>query len=228
MQSSTLSIRKTLAVLLLLFPAIMMLAFLMHFSSVHAFFDFHFHRDPYDSGKLFDALVGGRGHSFVMAHTVAFVSVPLFMITTLLLAWLLYQHKPIWAFIGAVTGIMGCAGLAAVFGAWLSFSGIHTLSPQYYAGAREGFIELVKMKGMLKFFTMLSYLSFIGLAILAAGLAWAKQFKLINMLSIIIGTILFVVFMDMDNWMLIGSILLLIGFLPVSKQLRSSNSGELQ
>jgi hypothetical protein len=228
MQSSTLSIRKALAALLLLFPAIMMLAFLLHFSSIHAFFNFHLHRDPYDAGKLFDALVGGRGHGFVMAHTIAFMSVPLFMIATLSLAWLLYQQKPIWAFIGAVTGIIGCAGLAAVFGAWLSFSGIHTLNPQYYAGAREGFIELVQMKGMLKFFTMLSYLSFTGLAILAAGLACAKQFKLFNMLSIIIGTILFVLFMDMDNWMFIGSMLLLIGFLPVSKLLRNSSIGQLQ
>jgi hypothetical protein len=228
MQSTTLSIRKNLAVLLLLFPATMMLAFLLHFSSVHAFFNFRLHRDPYDAGKLFDALVGGRGHGFVMAHTVGFLSIPLFMIATLLLAWLLYKQNPIWAFIGAVIGIIGCAGMAAVFGAWLSLSGIHTLDQQYYTGAREGFIELVKMQGMLKFFTMLSYLSFIGLAILAAGLAWAKQFKLINMLSIITGTILFVVFMDMDNWMFIGSVLLLIGFIPVSKQLRNSSNGGVQ
>ena len=222
MQSSTFSLRKTLAVLLLLFPTIMMLAFLMHFSSVHAFFNFRLHRDPYDAGKLFDALVSGRGHGFVMAHTVGFMSIPLFMIATLLLAWFLYQQKPFWAFIGAAIGIIGCAGIAAVFGAWLSFSGIHSLNPQYYAGAREGFIELVKMKGMLKFFTMLSYLSFIGLAILAAGLAWVKQFKLINMLCIIVGTMLFVIFMDMDNWMFIGSVLLLTGFLPVSKKLRTN------
>ncbi len=224
MQFSTLSLRKTLAVLLLLFPSIMMLAFALHFSSVHAFFNFHLHRDPYDAGKLFDALVEGRGHGFVMAHTVGFFSIPLFMIATLLLAWLLYQQKPIWAFIGAVIGIIGCAGIAAVFGAWLSFSGIDTLSPQYYAGAREGFIELVKMKGMLKFFTVLSYLSFIGLAILAVGLARAKQFKLPNMLCIIIGTMLFVIFMDMDNWMFIGSALILIGFLPISKRVRSGIS----
>lgn len=223
MQSSTLSIRKTLAVLLLLFPAIMMLAFLLHFSSVHTFFNFHLHRAPYDAGKLFDALVEGRGHSFVMAHTIGFLSIPLFMITILLLAWLLYQHKPFWAFIGAAIGIIGCAGMSAVFGAWLSFSGIHTLNPQYYAGAREGFIELVKMKGMLKFFTMLSYLSFTGMAILATGLAYAKQFKLINMLSIIIGSMLFVIFMDMDNWMFTGSVLLIIGFLPIAKRLRMSS-----
>jgi hypothetical protein len=90
----------------------------------------------------------------------------------------------------------------------------------YTEGARAGFIELVRMKGMLKFFTLTAYLSFISIIILAAGLIWAKKFKVMNMLSLVIGSALFVVFMDMDNWMFIGALLLLLGFLPVSKKLR--------
>ncbi|OKS84777.1 hypothetical protein [Mucilaginibacter polytrichastri] len=223
MQSSTFSLRSILAVLLVLFPVLMMLAFAIHFGSLHAFFDFRLSRKTYNSGGLFDALVSGRGHGFIMAHSVAFLTVPLFMITTGVLSWFLYLQKPLLAFTGAAIGLIGCTALAAVFGAWLSFSGIQGLDQQYYAGARQGFIQLVQMKGMLKFITLTSYLSFIGLGILAAGLAWVKQFNLLNMLCIIIGVILFVTFMDMDNWMFIGSIFLLIGFVPVSRRLKNGN-----
>jgi hypothetical protein len=223
MQSSTFSLRRTLAVLLLLFPISMMLAFAMHFHSIHAFFDFHLVRGTYDAGKLFDTIVEGKGHGFMMAHSVAFLTVPLFMVTTLVLAWYLYQQKPLLAFIGVAIGIIGCTGLAAVFGAWLSFTGIQGLDPQYYTGARQGFIQLVQMKGMLKFISLMSYLSFIGIAMLAAGLAWIKQFATASMLCLICGAMLFVIFMDMDNWMFIGSALLLIALLPVSKLLRTTN-----
>jgi hypothetical protein len=220
MEPNYLSLRKTAATLLLLFPIILMLAFAMHFNSIHNFFNFHLTRDAYDAGKLFDALTTGRGHGFIMAHTVGFVAIPLFFVTIFTLSGFLYIEKPALAIVGLIAGIIGCTAIAAVFGAWLSFSGISTVDKSYTEGARAGFIELVRMKGMLKFFTLTSYLSFISIIILAAGLIWVKKFKVISMLSLVIGAALFVVFMDMDNWMFIGALLLLLGFLPVSKKLR--------
>lgn len=216
-------LRKTAASLLLLFPVLMMLAFLMHFNSVNAFFNFRLTYGTYDAGKLFDALVNGRGHGFVMAHTVAFFSIPLFFIAILTFGWVLYADMPVFTTISLITGIIGCTAMAALFGAWLSFSGIATLNKSDVEGARAGFIELVKMKGMLKFFTLTSVLCFVSLAMFAAGLLWKKKFRVWPMLCIIVGASLFIIFRDLDNWMFIGAALLLVGFVPVSKMVREGD-----
>ncbi len=137
------------------------------------------------------------------------------------MSWFLYADKPIFTIISVITGIIGCMALAAVFGAWLSFSGVATVNRNDYEGARAGFTELVKMKGMLKMITMGSYLSFISIMILAIGLISTKKFNTWNLFAIIIGSIIFVVFMDLDNWMFVGSLFLLVGFIPVYKRLRA-------
>ena len=213
-------LRKTAAWLLVLFPVLLMLTFALHFSSLQSFFDFRFTRGAYDAGHLYDSITSGRAHGFMLAHTVGFLSIPLFFITIFILTWFLYPQMPNLSIVGLITGIVGCTAIAAVFGAWLSFTGIAGVDKAYTDGAKAGFIELVKMKGMLKFFTLTSYLSFISMAILAGGLIWVKKFNTLNMIAIIVGASLFVVFMDMDNWMFIGSALLLTGFIPVYKKLR--------
>lgn len=212
-------LRKIAAKLLVLFPILLMLTFALHFSSLQSFFDFHFTRGIYDAGKLYDAITYGRAHGFMVAHTVGFLSIPLFFVTVFILVWFLYPQMPNLAITGLIVGIIGCTAIAAVFGAWLSFTGIATVDKSYTEGARAGFIELVKMKGMLKFFTLASYLSFTSMVLLAGGLIWVKKFNILNMLAIIAGAMLFVLFMDMDNWMFIGSALLLTGFMPVYKKL---------
>jgi hypothetical protein len=222
MNSNDYFLKKTAAVVLLAFPAIMMLAFIMHFNSLHSFFNFRFTHGVYDAGKLFDVLVSGRGHGFMMAHFVAVISVPLFFMAMMILGSLLYPDKPLMAVAGVIVGVVGCTAMAAVFGAWLSFTGIATVDKSNYAGARMAFIELVRMKGALKIFTSLSNLCFIGIIILATGLIMTKKFDLWRMLCIILGATLFIVFMDMDNWMFIGSFLLLLGFMPISRKLRSA------
>jgi hypothetical protein len=213
-------VRRMLAALLLLFPVLMMLGFILHFHSFESFFNFKLSHNTYDADRLFDTLVAGRGHSFIVAHFIVFLSIPLFMLAILILSWFLFPEKPLLAFTGAAIGIIGCTFMAGTIAAWLSFSGIYGVDNRYYEGAKAGFVQLVEMKGMLKILTQGSYLCFIGIIILAAGLI--KQFRLWNILAIITGAVLFMIFMDLDNWMFIGSILLLLGFIPVSKKLSNN------
>lgn len=214
-------VRRILAVLLLLFPVIMMLGFILHFPSFESFFNFELSSRTYNAGGLFDTLVAGRGHLFTVAHFTVFLSIPLFMLAILILSWFLFPEKPLLAFTGAAIGLIGCTFMAGTLAAWLSFSGIYGVDPHYYEGAKAGFIQMVEMKGMLKIMTQGSYLCFIGMIILAAGLI--KVFRLWSMLAIITGAALFMIFMDLDNWMFIASILLFLGFLPVSKKLVKMN-----
>ena len=212
-------VKKVLAFTLLLFPVLSILGFLLHFHSIPAFFHFTLERPPYDAGRLFDALVAGRGHGFVLAHVIVYLATPFLVITTMVLAWYLLRSNQWLALAGAAAGIAGCLAMAGVLSSWLSFAAIGHVAPQYYEGAKAALLELTKKQGFLGFNSACSYLAFCGLIILAAGLLVSKQFRAGNMICIIFGSLLFIFFMDMDNWMLIGTVFLLIGLLPVARRL---------
>jgi len=213
-------VKKCLAFGLLLFPVLSILAFALHFHSLPAFFHFKWTRPPYDAARLFDALAGGRGHGFVVAHFIIYLAVPFLLLTILVLSWYLLQTNQMLALLGAALGITGCLAMAGVIASWLSFAAVGHVTPEYYDGAKAALVELTKMQGILGLNTGASYCIFIGLIILAAGLMMGKQFPRVHMLLIMAGCILFIFFMDMDNWMLIGTVLLGLGLIPVAKRLR--------
>lgn len=219
MDSSHLFIRKTTAVLLLIFPFTLLLGFALHFSSLEKFFKFRLVKPTYNAEHMFHMLTGSNPHLFIVAHAIVFVAIPLMLLVVLVLAYFLYTKSPIMAFVGAAIGIVGCIAMAGVLSAWLSFSAVGRVAPEHYEGAKAALIELTRMQGVLKTVTALSYLTFIGMIILAAGLLQSGLFRVWNMLSIILGSALFLAFMDLDNWMFIGTILILIGLIPVSKKL---------
>lgn len=212
-------IKKFLAASLLLFPTLAIIAFVLHFHSWGAFFHFYFTRPPYHAENLFEALVSGRGHSFLIAHIFVDIAIPFLLLTILTLAWYLVKTSQTLAILGAATGIIGSLAMAGVIASWLSFAAVGHVDPQYYDGARAALIELTRMQGILHANTLLSYLTFYGLIILSAGLAYKKTFPATSMILIATGALLFILFMDMDNWMMIGTILLCIGLIPVIRRL---------
>ncbi len=211
--------KKILACALLSFPILAIIGFALHFPFLHDFFHFRWERPPYDAGRLFDALAAGRGHGFRLAHYVVYLSIPFLLVAVLVLAAYLLRVNQAMAMTGACLGIIGCLAMAGVLSTWLSYAAIGHVQPESYAGARAALIKLTEMEGFLRWNTDCSYLAFIGLIILAGGLLLKTQFPTANMICLIIGAILFLLFMDMDNWMLIGTILLGIGSWPVAKRL---------
>jgi hypothetical protein len=212
-------IKKCLALALLLFPCLSLLAFAMHFRSLGAFFYFTWSRPPYNAEKLFNALVSGRGHWFFIAHFVVYLAVPFLLVGILVLAWYLFRQYRLAAFLGAALGVTGCLAMAGVVASWLSFAAVGRVHPEYYDGARAALVELTRMTGILQWNSVGSYLIFVGFMILSTGLFVSRQFPRANMIGIFLGSLLFMLFMDMDNWMFIGTILLFIGLLPVIKRL---------
>ncbi len=211
-------LRKTLATSLLIFPAILVLAFIMHFHSVEDFFSFRLKKGPsYNAGALFDELVKTGGGGFIHAHALAYLSVPFMILTILCLGYLLYPKKPILSFVGVSVGIIGSVFMAGVFASWLSFTAVSRVEPQFYVGAKAALTELTRMTGVLKAITLLSFLSLIGIIILCIGFLKTKILPKWTPISILTGCIIISVFMDMDNWMLMGSIFILAGLIPVSR-----------
>jgi hypothetical protein len=218
MDANRIFIRKTIAFLLLVFPFTLLAGFALHFRSLESFFRFRLVKPHYNAEHMFYMLTSGNPHLFVVAHAIVFLAIPLMMLVVLILAWFLYRKAPLMAFIGAVIGIIGCIAMAGVLSTWLSFSAVGRVAPEHYDGAKAALIELTRIKGTLGTVTVLSYLTFIGIIILAAGLLQFRTFRIWSMLSIIFGSALFLAFMDLDNWMFIGTILILIGLIPVSRK----------
>jgi hypothetical protein len=218
MHSNRIFIRKIIATLMLVFPFTLLLGFGLHFRSLESFFRFRLIKPHYNAERMFYMLISGNSHLFVVAHGIVFLAIPLMMLVVLVLAWFLYRKAPVMAFIGAVIGMIGCIAMGGVLSTWLSFSAVGRVAPENYEGAKAALIELTRMKGTLGTVTALSYLTFIGIIILAAGLLQFRIFRIGNMLSIIFGSALFLAFMDLDNWMFIGTVLILIGLIPVSRK----------
>ena len=219
MNSSQVFVRKTIAIMLLIFPVFLLLGFALHFRSIDQFFRFRWSNPPYNAEGMFNMLVSGRSHIFLVAHNIVYIAVPLMLITVLCLAWVLYEKMPILAFLGGMVGVVGCLAMSGVMSSWLSFAAIERVGPQHYDGAKTALIELTRIKGALGLVTHASYCVFYGIIILALALIRAKLFSIGSMICLIIGSILFILFMDMDNWMFIAAIFLLIGLVPVAKRI---------
>ncbi len=222
MKSNQIILRKTLATSLLIFPSILLLAFIMHFHSLKDLLNFKWKKNSeYNSGGLFDDLVKTGGGGFIHAHWLAYLSVPFMILTILCLGYLLYPKKPILSFIGVSVGVIGSVFLAGVFASWLSFTAVSRVEPQDYIGAKAALIELTRMTGVLQAITVLSLLSLIGMIILSIGFLTTTLLPKWSPISILSGCLIIIVFMDLDNWMLIGSVFVLAGLIPVSRLIKT-------
>jgi len=217
MKENQLLIKKILGTLLLLFPSILVLSFIMHMHSDSNFFYFKLKASPYNSDELFESLIKTGGNGFVHAHALTYISVPLMILTILCLGYLLYSKRPLVSFVGVTLGIVGAIFMSGFLASWLSFSAISRVNPQDYIGAKAALAELTKMTGVLQVITRLSFLTFVGLIILCLGFLTTKLVPKWSPLLIILGCIIISLFWSLVNWMFLGSILILIGLYPISK-----------
>ena len=205
---------------LILFPLILMVAFAMHFQSISEFFIFKlkYMQGPVES--TVNMLMGSdAARRYINPHLIAYFSVPFMVFASLALGYVLFKKKPWFALIGTLTTLVGSVFISGVFAAWLSFSAIGNMSVNQFDGAVSAFRELTTMQGPLAMTTYLSVLSLLGFLVLAVGLFQSRIVPKWSASLIFIGNLMIIVFMDLDNWMLIGALLMLIGIMPVSKSL---------
>jgi hypothetical protein len=202
---------------LLLFPLILMIAFGLHFETVGEFFVFELRYEPSTASDfmatLTDATARGR---YTMAHMVGYLDLPLFIGAALFLGSILFDERPWVATIGAALTVIGTVYMGGVFGSWLSFAALGNLTPDQVAGAIPALEALTEMQGPMLLTTMLSGLSLLGLMVLAGGLLFTDLVPKWSPALIFLGNLTIFVFMDLDNWMMIGALMMLIGSLPIS------------
>lgn len=208
---------------LILFPLILMAAFAMHFQSIGDFFVFKFKYEQAPIEKTVTMLMGPDAlRNFTAPHLVAYFAVPLMILAALTLGYVVFWEKPWLAFIGTTLTLVGSVFLAGVFAAWLSFSAIGNMPANQAESAASAFKVLTEMQGPLALTTFLSVLSLLGFLILSVGLFSSRIVAKWSPSLIFIGNLMIIVFMDLDNWMFIGALLILLGMLPISLRLIKS------
>ncbi len=159
------------------------------------------------------------GRMYVWPHLVGYFSVPMMVAASLTLGYVLFERAPWFALIGSALTVIGAVFLGGVFAAWLSFAALGNLSADQTGVAVAALTVLTEMKGPLALTTNLAVLSFLGLMVSAAGLYRARIGPRWSPVALCLGNAVIMAFMDIDNLMLAGAVLMLAGLAPVSRSL---------
>lgn len=220
---------KTMRVLgslsLLALPLLLAVTFLLHFSTLSEFVDFKLVKPTYSADRLLQTLTGPDGgfRRFTLPHIVGYLALPLFISASLYIAYVLFNKAPWHALIGAALTCLGVVFMGGVFGAWLSFAAVGHVPVEESSTLLPVLKELTSMQGSLMLSSALSSLTFLGMIMLGFGLYFGRIVPRWSAISFVLGNILILAFIDLDNWMFIGALFMLVGLFPLGiKGLRSS------
>jgi hypothetical protein len=216
------TIRKVLAAALMFFPCAFILVFIMHFRRLASFFDFRLHYVPRPPERVVAALIAGHNSTPLIhdPHMIAYFAMPVIPLCAFALYVLGRRARPLASAIALMITIAGSIYMGGVFAMWTAFyRGLGLVDPANLAGATATFTAMTTPQGAFLVTTTLAKLVMVGLGAQALTLVGTRVAPTWSIVSIVVGCSMFLAFWDLDNWMLIASVLLLIGFLPMRKAL---------
>jgi hypothetical protein len=220
--SSAQTIRKVLAAALIFFPCAFILVFIMHFRHIANFFVFRSHYVAAPPDRLVAALIAGHNRMPLIhdPHMIAYFALPVIPLCAFALYLLGRRARPVASAVALMITIAGSIYMGGVFAMWTAFyRGLGLVDPANLAGATATFAAMTAPQGAFLITTSLAKLVMVGLGAQALTLLGTRVTPTWSIVSVILGCSMFLAFWDLDNWMLIGSVLLLIGFLPMRKAL---------
>ena len=209
------------AISLVAFPALLIIAFIFHFTGEFTLADFLKLKFTYvqpSPERFMEVLRSNSPMAFVLPHLILYLALPLGIPAVIYLGTFLFERKPLLSIVGISTSVIGVIYMGGVFGSWLSFSAIGNVSADQVAGAIPALAALIKEQGMLMMTSMLAGLGLLGFMIIAAGLFYTRAIPRWQAALIFAGNLMIIAFMDIDNLTLIGSTLWFIGTLPFLKR----------
>ncbi len=219
-QSAQRILRTAGAASLLLFPLMLIVAFAMHYTSVGEFFEIKLSYDQLPIEHTVATFMGdSAGRMYVWPHLIGYFSVPMMIAASLTLGYVLFERAPWFALIGSALTVIGGIFLGGVFAAWLSFAALGNLPADQTGAAVAALTVLTEMKGPLAMTTYLSVFTFLGFMVLAVGLYRTRIVPRWSPAALFLGNVMIMSFMDIDNLMLAGAVLMLAGLAPVSRSL---------
>lgn len=205
-------------------PVLFVMVFALHFRHWRDFFTFRLSYVARPARDTVTALIalGGRRPVLHDPHMLGYLGLPLFLLTAFGLYRLGRTVRPRLALLGVALSATGAIYLGGLFGSWTAFFGIGMVDPAYTDGAIASFAVLTAPHGALLVSMVLSKMAIIGLVVQALALFGTGVVPRWSSAVAAIGCVLIVLFWDLDNWMLIGSVLMLAGFVPMSRRLVAS------
>jgi hypothetical protein len=213
-------IRRALAAALLVFPCLFILVFLMHFGHASDFFHFRLHYVQIPPEKTVTALIRAQNRWPMVhdPHIIGYLALPLLPLCAFAMYTVAKVKRPVASGIAMFITVTGTIYLGGIFGMWTAFfRGLGLVDPSQTEGAIATFKAMTTNQGAFWLTTTLGKLAMIGLA--AQGLTLTGRIKPWAVACIVTGAVLFLLFSDLDNWMLIGTLLLIAGFVPVRRAL---------
>ncbi len=137
---------------------------------------------------------------YLLPHYFIYVSMPLYIALILTLMNVTYRKTPWCSFIGAILSVIGSVYFIGVLGAYLS-------NP----------IGSVILTNILKVSFALCILVFMGNILLGISLYKTRIIPRWAASLFIIGNLLILVFPGVENWMALGSLLMIIAMVPLTK-----------
>jgi hypothetical protein len=213
-------IRRALAAALLVFPCLFILVFLMHFRHPADILHFRLHYVPRAPEQVVTTLIRAQNRWPMVhdPHILGYLTLPLIPLCAFAMYMVGKAKRPLASAITMFITVTGTIYLGGIFGMWTAFyRGLGLVDPAQTQGAIATFKAITTNQGAFLLTTTLGKLAMIGLA--AQALTLAGRIKTWAVTSIVIGAILFLLFWDLDNWMMIGTLLILAGFAPIRRKL---------
>lgn len=208
---------------MVLFPLMFIAVFAMHFQHPGDLLHFRSHYVPNDPAKVVTGLVRAQNRwpLFADPHVLGYLGLPLLPVCAYALYVLGRTKRPLLSGVALFVTVTGTIYLGGIFGMWTAFyRGLGNVDPKYTEGAIATFQGMTAPHGAFLITTTLGKLAMIGLALQALILLEVCGMPKWAVACVVLGCILFVRFWDIDNWMLVGVMLIMVGFVPAVGLLR--------
>jgi hypothetical protein len=205
-------------------PTLLLAVFVLHFRGMADFLHFRLSYTPRPPAQVVASLIGAGNHAPLVhdPHVIAYLALPLFLLCASGLYALGRRVQPMASLIAMSVSVTGVIYLGGLFGMWAAFyRGLAGVDPRYLDGAIATFTAMSASQGAFLLTTTLAKLAFIGIALQALVLLRDHALPRWSPILVAIGCALFLCFWDLDNWMLIGAVLMLAGFAPMQTRLLS-------
>ncbi len=216
------STARPIATGLIAFPCLLLLVFALHFPRLGSFFHFRLRYVPASPDRVVRALIAWHDQGPLVhdPHMVGLLVLPLLVVCALAIFLLGWRARPVLSAVAAMMTVAGTVYMGGVMAMWVAFyHGIGALEAKDAAGAAVTFAAMSTGRAAVAI-TWLARLGILGLGAQALTLIGTHVVPLWASACVAVGCGIFLLFWDLDNWMAIGTALMLCGFVRMAVTVR--------